>query len=297
MNKGNLEFEYDQVHLICPVYEAGTFENETEKYIIYNVSKVEYETCRITNANPRIIAICDKPQNLMFITITFRPFTPQPGGLEFLPGQDYYFICKLTECILIKFLFLCIPILIENVINLWFLYYLLATSSKDDLHRRIGGRCSTNNMKVVFKVCCEKDTHPSTPVIPPLQKSTPLLQQNSTSVIETPTADGESAETGLIDPSSNRNYPNGGSTMGWPPSPSGNGNAGWSPYPPNYNHRGMIPSTPTDSNIYRHPSYGGGIRHEDDDDDNYRHPYLTSLRPNNTYGHHSSSKPTKKTSK
>lgn len=31
---------------------------------------------------------------------------------------------------------------------------LLATSSKDDLHRRIGGRCSTNNMKVVFKVCC-----------------------------------------------------------------------------------------------------------------------------------------------
>lgn len=29
-----------------------------------------------------------------------------------------------------------------------------ATSSKDDLHRRIGGRCSTNNMKVVFKVCC-----------------------------------------------------------------------------------------------------------------------------------------------
>jgi len=27
-----------------------------------------------------------------------------------------------------------------------------ATSSKDDLHRRIGGRCSTNNTKVIFKV-------------------------------------------------------------------------------------------------------------------------------------------------
>lgn len=94
VNKGNLAFEYDQVHIICPVYEPGTFDNETEKYIIYNVSKVEYETCRITNANPRIIAICDKPQKLMFFTITFRPFTPQPGGLEFLPGNDYYFICK-----------------------------------------------------------------------------------------------------------------------------------------------------------------------------------------------------------
>ncbi|XP_059609713.1 ephrin-B3 [Phlebotomus argentipes] len=121
VNKGNLAFEYDQVHIICPVYEPGTFDNETEKYIIYNVSKAEYETCRITNANPRIIAVCDKPQKLMFFTITFRPFTPQPGGLEFLPGNDYYFI---------------------------------STSSKDDLHRRIGGRCSTNNMKVVFKVCC-----------------------------------------------------------------------------------------------------------------------------------------------
>lgn len=48
-----------------------------------------------------------------------RPFTPQPGGLEFLPGHDYYFI---------------------------------STSTSDDLHRRIGGRCLTHNMKIVFKV-------------------------------------------------------------------------------------------------------------------------------------------------
>ncbi|XP_037732352.1 uncharacterized protein LOC119563161 isoform X1 [Drosophila subpulchrella] len=132
VNKGNLAFEFDQVHIICPVYEPGTFENETEKYIIYNVSKVEYETCRITNADPRVIAICDKPQKLMFFTITFRPFTPQPGGLEFLPGNDYYFI---------------------------------STSSRDDLYRRIGGRCSTNNMKVVFKVCCAAEDKNKTTAI------------------------------------------------------------------------------------------------------------------------------------
>ncbi|KAL9873460.1 ephrin isoform 3-T6 [Glossina fuscipes fuscipes] len=133
VNKGNLAFEFDQVHIICPVYEPGTFDNETEKYIIYNVSKVEYETCRITNADPRVIAICDKPQKLMFFTITFRPFTPQPGGLEFLPGNDYYFI---------------------------------STSSKDDLYRRIGGRCSTNNMKVVFKVCCAPEEKNKTSTSP-----------------------------------------------------------------------------------------------------------------------------------
>ncbi|KAB0801057.1 hypothetical protein PPYR_05411 [Photinus pyralis] len=104
----------------------GTYDEDAEKYIVYNVSREEYETCRITNPNPRIIAVCDKPYKLMYFTITFRPFTPQPGGLEFTPGEDYYFI---------------------------------STSSKDDLHRRIGGRCSTHNMKIVFKVCCkQKDT-------------------------------------------------------------------------------------------------------------------------------------------
>uniref|UniRef100_A0A1B6CNF4 Ephrin RBD domain-containing protein n=2 Tax=Clastoptera arizonana TaxID=38151 RepID=A0A1B6CNF4_9HEMI len=124
VNKGNIPFEYDQVNIICPVYTPGTHDEDAEKYIIYNVSKEEYDTCRITNPNPRIIAICDKPYKLMYFTITFRSFTPQPGGLEFQPGQDYYFI---------------------------------STSSKDDLHRRIGGRCFTNNMKMVFKVCCRPD--------------------------------------------------------------------------------------------------------------------------------------------
>ncbi|KAK5648523.1 hypothetical protein RI129_003415 [Pyrocoelia pectoralis] len=120
VNRNNLKFEYDQVNLICPVYTPETkSEEDMEKYIIYNVSKDEYETCRITNPNPRIIAVCDKPYKLMYFTITFRPFTPQPGGLEFLPGQDYYFI---------------------------------STSTSDDLHRRIGGRCTTHNMKIVFKV-------------------------------------------------------------------------------------------------------------------------------------------------
>ncbi|XP_070507817.1 ephrin-B1-like [Chironomus tepperi] len=119
VNKGNLNFEYDQVHIICPLYDSSANENETEKYIIYNVSKVEYETCRITNPNPRIIAICDKPYSVNLVTISFRPFTPQPGGLEFKPGKDYYFI---------------------------------STSSRDDIHRRIGGRCQSHHTKVIFKV-------------------------------------------------------------------------------------------------------------------------------------------------
>lgn len=146
VNKGNIPFEYDQVNIICPVYTPGTHEEDAEKYIIYNVSKEEYDTCRITNPNPRIIAICDKPYKLMYFTITFRSFTPQPGGLEFQPGQDYYFI---------------------------------STSSKDDLHRRIGGRCSTNNMKVVFKVCCRPEDVNNRTTWSPLSSTTTTTSTTS----------------------------------------------------------------------------------------------------------------------
>ncbi len=127
VNGGNHPWEYDQVNIVCPVYRPGaTREAMQEKYIIYSVTKQEYDTCRITEANPRIIAVCDRPHELMYFTITFRSFTPTPGGLEFRPGHSYYFI---------------------------------STSSKSDIHRRVGGGCSTHNMKITFKVA-EASTKP-----------------------------------------------------------------------------------------------------------------------------------------
>ena len=117
VNVGNLPWEYDQVNLICPTAKQGTRHPET--HVIYSVSKEEYESCRITNPKPRIVAICNRPHRLMYFTITFRSFTPTPGGLEFKPGHDYYFI---------------------------------STSTREDLHRRVGGGCSTHNMKMIFKV-------------------------------------------------------------------------------------------------------------------------------------------------
>ncbi len=118
VNRGNLPWEYDQVNLICPVSKAGT-RHTPERHVIYSVSKEEYESCRITNPKPRIVAVCNQPHRLMYFTITFRSFTPTPGGLEFHPGHDYYFI---------------------------------STSSQNDLHRRVGGGCSTHNMRMIFKV-------------------------------------------------------------------------------------------------------------------------------------------------
>ena len=114
-------FEYDQVNIFCPIYDQRFTPNEvdTEKFIIYHVSKEEYESCRIMSAHPRIIAKCDKPYSLRYFTISFRSFSPTPGALEFHAGTDYYFI---------------------------------STSSQTDLHRRVDGMCRSHNMKMVFKV-------------------------------------------------------------------------------------------------------------------------------------------------
>ena len=69
----------------------------------------------------------------MYFTITFRSFSPTPGGLEFKPGQNYY---------------------------------LISTSTQRDIHRRVGGFCSSHNMKMVFKVADRQ--HPSPSVNSPL---------------------------------------------------------------------------------------------------------------------------------
>lgn len=128
VNQGNQAWEYDQVNLICPWYNSSSTNGYTnkggtdynqERYIIYNVSKEEYETCLIRQAEPRVVAICDNPTKPKHFTITFRSFSPTPRGLEFHPGKDYFFI---------------------------------STSWKDDLYRRDGGSCKFNNMKIIFKV-------------------------------------------------------------------------------------------------------------------------------------------------
>ena len=123
--RNGVNLGYDQVNIVCPVYKAGTDPALQENYIIYSVTKDEYESCRIKEKNPKIVALCNRPYQVMYFTITFRSFTPTPGGLEFAPGQDYYFI---------------------------------STSSKGDLHRRVGGGCSSHNMKVVFRVAPRDNT-------------------------------------------------------------------------------------------------------------------------------------------
>jgi ephrin-B len=111
VNQGNLPWEYDQLNLICP--------NSEEQHVIYSVSREEYMDCRVTSHRPKIVAICNRPERFLYFTITFRSFSPTPGGLEFKPGHTYY---------------------------------LISTSNARDLHRRVGGYCSSHNMRMIFNV-------------------------------------------------------------------------------------------------------------------------------------------------
>jgi ephrin-B len=142
VNEGNLPWEYDQVNIICPVYKPGT--PNPEQHIIYSVSKEEFQSCRVLNPRPKIVAICNQPQTFMYFTITFRSFTPTPGGMEFRPGKDYYFI---------------------------------STANSKDIHRRVGGWCSSHNMKMIFKVmegpASNMDTETATTQLPPIPVPTP----------------------------------------------------------------------------------------------------------------------------
>ena len=42
------------------------------RYIIYNVSKEEYDSCSISQRDPRVVAVCDRPYDQTQFTITFR---------------------------------------------------------------------------------------------------------------------------------------------------------------------------------------------------------------------------------
>ena len=86
-------WDYEQANIICPLYDNQVPSTLTEQYVIYNVTKFEYDQCQLSSsANAKIVALCDTPYQPKFFTLTFRSFSPTPGAFEFHPGQKYYFI-------------------------------------------------------------------------------------------------------------------------------------------------------------------------------------------------------------
>ena len=88
-------WDYEQANIICPLYDNQVPRTLTEQYVIYNVTKFEYDQCQLSSsADAKIVALCDTPYKPKFYTLTFRSFSPTPGAFEFHPGQKYYLVRK-----------------------------------------------------------------------------------------------------------------------------------------------------------------------------------------------------------
>uniref|UniRef100_A0A914W4E2 Ephrin RBD domain-containing protein n=1 Tax=Plectus sambesii TaxID=2011161 RepID=A0A914W4E2_9BILA len=82
----------DRVTFVCPQpMRHAAAEYEYSK--LYAVSSWSYDNCELENdSDVKLVGVCQKPHQRSSISMVFRGFTPLPGGLEFLPGQSYYFI-------------------------------------------------------------------------------------------------------------------------------------------------------------------------------------------------------------
>jgi hypothetical protein len=86
-------WDYEQANIICPLYSKNVPKTLTEQYVVYNVTKEEFNRCQLnTQSANKIVALCNAPYRPNFFTLTFRSFSPTPGAFEFHPGQQYYFL-------------------------------------------------------------------------------------------------------------------------------------------------------------------------------------------------------------
>jgi hypothetical protein len=115
----------DKMDLICPRFDDGKDHNNHMYHRIYEVSAEAFQNCD-TSQGKRLID-CNKPEQEKKYTVLFQDTNPSPYGLEFLPGQTYYYIST------------------SSGIDL------------DGMFQSQGGGCQNSNMKLAIKVKPEED--------------------------------------------------------------------------------------------------------------------------------------------
>uniref|UniRef100_A0A915ICZ2 Ephrin RBD domain-containing protein n=1 Tax=Romanomermis culicivorax TaxID=13658 RepID=A0A915ICZ2_ROMCU len=141
----------DTVDIYCPTYNS-TLENDQAEYsAIYMVTKYGYENCVLDK--PRQVGRCSNPSAHTVIKLTFRDFTPLPFGLEFKPGNTYYFVFNEVMVKKIRILkkYTCTLVFYNSVKS-------IATSngSYQGLHNTQGGLCQNKNLRLKVQVESEQ---------------------------------------------------------------------------------------------------------------------------------------------
>uniref|UniRef100_A0A0M3IYZ7 Ephrin (inferred by orthology to a D. melanogaster protein) n=1 Tax=Anisakis simplex TaxID=6269 RepID=A0A0M3IYZ7_ANISI len=81
----------DSLVIHCPTFDDHTPVDQTEQMIIYRVSQFGYENC-VLDETAKVVGRCADPYLPLTIRTVFRQFTPLPSGLEYSPGNTYYFV-------------------------------------------------------------------------------------------------------------------------------------------------------------------------------------------------------------
>jgi len=109
----------DKMDLICPRFDDGLNHNNKMFHRIFEVSKEAFQNCDSTKGK-RLID-CNKPKQEKKYTVLFQDTNPSPYGLEFLPGETYYYIST-------------------------------SDGEMEGMDKTRGGGCQRNNMKLAIAV-------------------------------------------------------------------------------------------------------------------------------------------------
>ncbi|KAL5007448.1 hypothetical protein ScPMuIL_016254 [Solemya velum] len=108
--------------IVCPRYDKGTPKHTWEYYIIYRVSREEFDNCIIYNpANVTKIVNCSVPTEQRYFTLLIKTFQPVPGVMDFIPGKSYFFITT-------------------------------SKGSAVGLNNQLAGACKRNQMKIIVNI-------------------------------------------------------------------------------------------------------------------------------------------------
>ncbi|VDP30530.1 unnamed protein product [Soboliphyme baturini] len=173
----------DFIEIHCPFHNHHHHHRDGQRpeySVIYMVSRYGYENCILHEEQP--VGQCTSPHIRTTIRLTLREFTPLPNGLEFKPGESFYFICTPSQA--------------------------TSDGTMSGLHQRSGGLCREENMRMVLHVLPDFDLANVVPHymrhmspkfhLPPLVKNGQDLQWKTADVkdddnqlekLEEPTAD------------------------------------------------------------------------------------------------------------
>lgn len=124
----------DSINFVCPSISqpSSSGSQHTEVSRIYLVDRASSDSCRLSR-NAKLAGFCNGASEL--ITVVFRVFTPNPNGLEFVAGQDYFFVST-------------------------------STGTTEGMLNEDGGLCRTKNMRLRVRVKSQREQSSQPPVSP-----------------------------------------------------------------------------------------------------------------------------------